>query len=268
MTILLSTENLSKTFIQQNIFGTEKHTVVALNNVTMSINYGEIVGIVGESGSGKSTLAKIICSLINADSGNIIIEGKNSNNITHIELSEIVQMIFQDPANSLSPRMHIKATLEEAILSIPKKNRASKILHVLSLVGLDNSCLQKYPHQLSGGQAQRVAIARALLKNPKLIIADEAISSVDVSMQNQLLSYFKFLKDNQKMAILFITHDISAASSIADRIIVMKDGRIVEEGETQELINNPKDAYTKNLIESIPKLTSVCHPDEQSEERS
>jgi len=255
MNKLLLLQNISKTFQQQNIFGTEKHTVVALDNTTMTVDYGEIVGIVGESGSGKSTLAKIICALVNADSGSIVIEGKNSNIITATELSEVVQMIFQDPANSLNPRMRIKTTLEETILSTPKNKRAPKLQQVLNLVGLDNTCLYKYPHQLSGGQAQRVAIARALLKNPKLIIADEAISSVDVSMQSQLLSYFKFLKDSQNMAILFITHDISAASSIADRIIVMKDGRIVEEGETQELINNPKDAYTKNLIDSIPKMT-------------
>ena len=259
MEILLEAKNLSKKYIKTTGFFTRTRTVIkALDNVSVSIKKGITLAVVGESGSGKSTLAKSLIRLIDIDKGSITFRNKNMRTINGDTLKSIrknIQMIFQDPYASLNPRMKILKIMEEP-LKIHKIGEGvaqySKILNMIKRVGLVEGDLLKYPHQFSGGQRQRIGIARALILEPELVICDEPVSALDVSVQAQIIKLLKSLQKEYGLTYLFITHDLRMVRHIANEVIVMKDGKLIEQGKTDIIFNNPKTKYTKELLASIP----------------
>jgi len=227
--------------------------VRAVDGVSLSLEQGEILGLVGESGCGKSTLGRTILQLIPPTSGTVVLAGKNLAALKGGELREArahFQMIFQDPYASLNPKLSIGTQLEEVLRGTERKNPAE----LLAAVGLPLDTLSHYPFQFSGGQRQRIAIARALAMQPELLIADEPLSALDVTTQAQILELFNQLKKTYQLTFLFITHDLVVANAFSDRILVLKDGRKVEEGETRSLLENPKDPYTQALLAAVPRL--------------
>lgn len=245
-------------FIQKQV-----DLVKAVNGISLNIEKGEILGLVGESGCGKSTLSRTIMQLIKATSGSITLEDKNLTNLSTEQVRRQrldFQMIFQDPYASLNPRMTIYSTLKEAIcqrhpkLSKDKDALTKAIFTLMERVGLDRRFMRKYPHEFSGGQRQRIAIARALAPEPKLIIADEPVSALDVSIQSQILNLLLDLRKDLNLTMIFISHDLSVVRYLADNIAVMYKGKIVEYGEAEEVFNTPKHAYTQKLLEAIPHL--------------
>lgn len=247
-------------------FRLNKNKVIkALDGISLDVYKGEVLGLVGESGSGKSTLGKSIVGINKITDGEIIYDGINirkNNKLRKKLISNSVQFIFQDSTSSLNSRMTIGNIISEP-LKIKKiyKNKSEqneKVYEMMKLVGLNKEFIDKYPYDFSGGQRQRVAIARALSVNPKFIIADEPIASLDVSMQAQIINLFKMLKNNGELTCLFISHDLSMVRYISDRIAVIYKGKIVELAETEELCNNPIHPYTKSLLEAIlvPTLKS------------
>ena len=244
------------------LFTSSKEIVKAVDGVSLSIEEGKILGLVGESGCGKSTLSRLIMQLIEPTEGSIVLEGEN---LTDLKTNEIrskrldFQMIFQDPYASLNPRMTVWSTLSEAVLTrnpeLAKLKLKEKVISLMEMVGLDHRFIRKYPHEFSGGQRQRIAIARALAPEPKLIIADEPVSALDVSIQSQILNLLKELVDNLNLTMLFISHDLSVVRYIADRVAVMYFGEIVELGDAERIMENPQHDYTKQLLNSVPKIS-------------
>ncbi|BCU71025.1 ABC transporter ATP-binding protein [Stygiolobus caldivivus] len=230
--------------------------VKALDDINLEIYSGEILGIVGESGSGKTTLGRILATLDVPTSGELYFE---DDKITKANLSKIrgkVQMVFQNPASSLDPRMKIIDILSEAIRKLPKEERSKLIRNTLEEVGLDYEYVaNKYPRELSGGQLQRVAIARAIITSPEFIVLDEPTSALDVSVQAQILNLLVKLQKEKNITYMFITHNISVAKYVSDRIGVLYAGKLVEIGEVEEIISSPKHPYTQSLISSVPSLT-------------
>ena len=236
-------------------------TVKAVDGVSFSILQGEILGLVGESGCGKSTLSRTIMQLIPATSGSVILDGENLSELPRSQIRKRrldFQMIFQDPYASLNPRMTVYSTLAEAIKQRhPKLKGESLDTHIASLmsrVGLDHRFVRKYPHEFSGGQRQRIAIARALAPEPQLIIADEPVSALDVSIQSQILNLLLELRKDLNLTMIFISHDLSVVRYIADNIAVMHQGVIVEYGEAEEVFNSAKHPYTRTLLDAIPRI--------------
>ena len=259
----LEIQNLEKHFTRKagGMLSSHTETVKAVNGVSLEIQKGEILGLVGESGCGKSTLSRMVMQLIPPTAGSITLDGVNLSSLSPsaVRSSRLeFQMIFQDPYASLNPRMTVFSTIGEAIRQrhrgINKELLEIKVGELMATVGLDASQMRRYPHEFSGGQRQRIAIARALAPEPKLIIADEPVSALDVSIQSQILNLLKDLQRDLGLTMVFISHDLGVVHYIADRIAVMYQGKIVEVGTANEVFHNPKDAYTQRLLASIPLL--------------
>jgi peptide/nickel transport system ATP-binding protein/oligopeptide transport system ATP-binding protein len=257
--VLLEARGLYKTYTQTSGFFVKKQRVIkALNNVSLSIKQGETLAIVGESGSGKSTLARCLLQLLSLDQGELFFKGKNLNSLD-VEgkkyLKRHIQMVFQDPYASLNPRMKISEILEEGLLIHDlgdKFSRDKKMRDMIKKVGLEVSDLNKYPHQFSGGQRQRIGIARALIVEPELVICDEPVSALDVSIQAQILLLLKDLQKELGLSYLFISHDLRVVRHMADSIAVMHQGKIVEQGSIKGIYEKPKANYTRELLNAIP----------------
>ena len=262
----MSNEKILEIKNLKQYFKLNKNKVIkALDDISLEIYKGEVLGLVGESGCGKSTLGKSIVGINKITDGEIIYDGINISRNRKLQrelVSNSIQFIFQDSTSSLNSRMTIGEIIAEPLkikkVYKNKTERNEKVYEMMQLVGLDKNFIDKYPYDFSGGQRQRVAIARALSTNPKFIIADEPIASLDVSMQAQIINLFKLLKNKGELTCLFISHDLSTIRYISDRIAVIYRGRIVELAETEKLYNNPIHPYTKSLIESIllPTLKS------------
>nr|CAD6436230.1 ABC transporter ATP-binding protein [Rhizobium sp. Q54] len=228
----------------------------ALHGVTIAIRPGEVVALVGGSGSGKTTLGRVIANLVKADEGQVFFEG-SERDANFLDFRLNCQMVFQDPYSSLDPRMPILELVEEALRLVPGLNRRTKrerALQVLEEVGLGADFADRYAHELSGGQRQRVAIARALARRPKFLIADEPVSALDVTVRAQVLDLFADLQKRYGFACLFISHDLSVVEQVADRVVVMQDGRIIEQGSRDAIFDAPQQPYTRKLLSAIPAL--------------
>lgn len=238
----------------------ETRTVHAVDDVSLTIGKGEVLGLVGESGCGKSTLARIIAGIHAPSSGEALYDGMAimSSARQPVKTLTKIQMIFQDPFASLDPRLRIGDTIAEGPLAHRLVTRAGAPDYVrdwLAAVGLPAESAERFPHQFSGGQRQRVAIARALAMKPDLLVCDEPIASLDVSIQAQIVNLFLKLKRELSVAMLFISHDLAVVRHISDRVAIMYLGRIVESGPTPEIYRSPRHPYTKALLDSVPKLT-------------
>ena len=263
----LELRNLKTHFTKHtgSVFSSQVETIRAVDDVSLSIAKGEILGLVGESGCGKSTLSRTIMQLIPSTSGEVILNGENLTQLSHREVRARrldFQMIFQDPYASLNPRMTIYSTLEEAMRQrhprMNKNDLFEKIILLMQTVGLDPAVMKKYPHEFSGGQRQRIAIARALAPEPKLVIADEPVSALDVSIQSQILNLLRKLRNDFQLTMIFISHDLGVVRYIADNIAVMYQGKIVEYGEAEKVFHHPEHEYTQRLLKSIPKLPATA----------
>ena len=243
--MILEVKELKKYFpIERGIFKSHAGFVKAVDVLSFSLNEGEILGIVGESGCGKSTLAKLILKLLEPTGGQI-------NFLPPIQkLRQDVGIVFQDSLLSLDPRMRISDCLREPLLAQGAKNSKDKIIEALQLVGLREEILRRLPSQVSGGQRQRACIARSLMCEPKLLVLDEPLSSLDVITQRQILELLFGIKSRLQITYIFISHNIAVVKKIATRVIVMREGKIIEDGFTQEVFQNPQSAYTKKLLEA------------------
>ncbi|RLD46946.1 MAG: ABC transporter ATP-binding protein [Bacteroidetes bacterium] len=259
---ILQVNNLSTTFVsERNIFGKVTAVVNAVNNVNIEVYPGETLGLVGESGCGKTTLGRTILQMIPSSNGIVTYKNKNLSELPKNELRNLrkeIQIIFQDPYSSLNPRITIGDAIMEPmkVHNILKNNteRKKRVIELLERVGLTAEQYSRYPHEFSGGQRQRIVIARSLALNPKFIVCDESVSALDVSVQAQVLNLLNELKKEYGLTYIFISHDLSVVKYMSDRILVMRDGKIEEIGEADELYNNPKTNYTKELIEAIPEV--------------
>lgn len=264
---LLEIKDLYVDYVSENSVTGRQQLIHALNGVDLEVQRGEIFAIAGESGCGKSTLAKAVMKLIPVKKGSILCKGMDVANLERKcfkEYYQKVQMIFQNPYSSLNPKMKIGKILREPLeinTKYTKKQIEDCIYNVLGQVGLDKSVLDLYPHEFSGGQRQRIAIARALILNPEIIIADEPVSALDVSIQAQIINLLKSLKDNFNLTFLFISHDLSVIRYISDRIAVMYLGEIVEIGATEDIFQHPKHPYTRALLSSVPELNPQSQKD-------
>ena len=236
--------------------------VQALRGVSLNVTTGRSMGIVGESGSGKSTLARLVMALEPPTSGEILFMGRNLHALPPDELRAArrdFQMVFQDPYGSLDPRRPIWRTVAEPAAALEGATRAQqreRAAATLESVGLRADALDKYPHEFSGGQRQRIAIARALITKPKLIVADEAVSALDVSVQAQVLNLMADLRDHHGVTFLFISHDLAVVSHLCADVAVMKGGLIVEQGPVRQVLREPAHDYTRTLLESVPELVA------------
>lgn len=261
MKALLEVKNLKKHFpIKKGLLMREVGSVKAVDGVSFSVMPGETLGLVGESGCGKSTLGRTLIRLYEPSPGEILFQGRDFCAVKGEDLRKTrkdIQMIFQDPFASLDPRMTIAQILSEPFKvhqMFNTKEREDKVKELVEIVGLKTSYLNRYPHEFSGGQRQRISIARSMMLNPQLVIADEPVSALDVSIQAQILNLMEDLQDQFKLTYLFISHDLSVVEHICDRIAVMYLGKIVELASREELFSNPKHPYTQALIEAIPRV--------------
>lgn len=256
---ILEISNLSMHFpVRGGVFGRRVGTLKAVDDVSLSIAPGETLGLVGETGCGKSTIGRCIVRLLEPTAGVIRVLGKNVTHRAQWRMHSIrrkVQMVFQDPADSLNPRMTVRHIISEPLLIHGLGTRSSRKRRVdalLDLVGLPSTAAEKFPHEFSGGQRQRIGIARALAMGPKLLVLDEPVSALDVSVQSQVLNLLLSLQQELNLAYLFISHDLSVVRHISDRVAVMYMGKIVEMADADQLYNRPCHAYTRALLSAIP----------------
>jgi peptide/nickel transport system ATP-binding protein len=254
--VVLETNELGKVYRERSFFGKARE-VAAARDVTLTLRKGRTLGIVGESGSGKSTVARCIVRLIDPTSGGVRLAGREISYLPRRLLQphrKKIQIIFQDPYRSLNPRVTIGETIAEGPVNygMPRKEALDKARELLELVDLPPDAISRYPHQFSGGQRQRIAIARALALDPDVLVADEAVSALDVSVQAQVLELLDEIQRRLGIALLFITHDLRVAAQICDDVAVMQHGRIVEQGPAAEILTHPREAYTRALLEAAP----------------
>ena len=255
--VILKANNIGVSFsIKRNIFGADE-TLQAVDNVSMQVQEGESLGIVGESGSGKTTLGRALLGLQKSD-GEIFFKGQSIVNLSKKKarrLKKNMQIVFQDPFGSLSPRMSIGQIITEGLdvhaKDLSEAEKASRLVQTMKEVELDISLIGRYPHEFSGGQRQRIAIARALIMEPDLLVLDEPTSALDRSVQAQIINLLRQLQSEKNLAYIFISHDLHVVKALSHRIMVMRDGKCVESGYTSDVFNNPKEAYTKRLIEAV-----------------
>ncbi|MEQ8897574.1 MAG: ATP-binding cassette domain-containing protein [Roseovarius sp.] len=263
----LKVENLAKTFpLKGGLFSPAKDGVRAVRPMSFSVEPGETLGVVGESGCGKSTLARMLVGLLEPTEGTIEIEGKALDNADPAEFGKLIQYVFQDPNSSLNPRKSIKQVMEaplKRLYNMPKSERETRIREIFASVNLREEFLERYPHEFSGGQAQRIGIARALAANPRIIILDEPVSALDVSVQAQVLNLLARLKEEFGLTYLFITHDLAVVEAVSDRIIVLYFGTVVEVGKAEKIFANPRHPYTKLLADSAPVVGRALTAPEQ-----
>ncbi|MBE9192405.1 ABC transporter ATP-binding protein [Gloeocapsopsis crepidinum LEGE 06123] len=256
---LLQVQNLQVGFPIRGVFGRTKRYFLAVNGVSFVVYPGETLGLVGESGCGKTTLGRTLLRLVEPIGGQVFFEGRDVTNLKGRLLQQLrreMQIIFQNPFSSLDPRMKIgDAVMEPLVIhaaSQSSRQRRDRAAYLLDRVGIDPKQMNRYPHQFSGGQRQRICVARALALNPKFIICDESVSSLDVSVQAQVLNLLKELQAEFNLTYIFISHDLSVVKFMSDRILVMNRGQIVEQGAAEEIYRDPKETYTRSLIAAIP----------------
>jgi oligopeptide transport system ATP-binding protein len=261
MGTVLSVSELRKAYeVRRSPFSVTKESIRAVDGVSFELEQGQTLGLVGESGCGKSTVAKCITMLEKPDDGRILFMGRDWVGMPEQErrgLRKEMQIIFQDPFSSLNPRKRVFDTVAEPLIThrmVGKEGLADRVLEVLKRVGLDEDSLKKYPHEMSGGQRQRVAIGRALATSPAFIIADEPVSSLDVSVQAQIINLFLDIREQFKISMLFISHDLNIVRFISDQIMVMYRGKVVEMGEKEELFSHPLHPYTRLLMNASTKI--------------
>ena len=262
MNDILKVEKLTKRFKKKNFFSSYSDQIIAVNSVNFSVERGKILAIAGQSGSGKSTIAKLILRAIKPDSGKIFYNQKeikdNSDELKKFRMK--CQMVYQDPYDSINPRMTVSDIVNEPleIHNIgTKKERKQKVIETLQMVKLEpaEEISKKYPHMLSGGQRQRVVIARAIVVQPEIIIADEPVSMLDVSIRAEVLELMKEIQNKNNISMIYITHDLATAKHFADNILILNSGKIIESGSIKQVLSNPKNSYTKALI------TAISEPD-------
>ena len=262
---LIQVKNLSKTFVDNFFTENSKNSIMAVNDVSFNIKEGESFGLVGESGSGKSTIAKMIVNLYKPSKGDIFFDNvcvtKIKNNSEMMKFRKQIQMIFQDPYSSLNGRLKVNDIVSEPIKlhnpSISKNDLDSYVFDLLESVELSQNSADRYPHEFSGGQRQRISIARALATQPRLLVCDEPTSALDVSIQAQILNLLKDIQEQLNLTILFISHDLPVVRQMCDRIGVLKDGKLCEVSNTEELFLKPQHNYTKELLQLMPKIESI-----------
>ncbi len=266
-TALLEVKELQKFFpVTAGVFKRKVGDVKAVDGINFTLNQGEVVGLVGESGSGKSTAARVALSLYKPTGGQVLWMGKDLSTLSRKELLSFrreAQIVFQDPYASLNPRRPVVDSIGEGLvfhgLVKSEEEKRERVAKVLNLVGLQPDTMDRYPHQFSGGQQQRICIGRAIAMDPKLIICDESLSALDVSVQAQILNLLADLKERLNLSYLFISHDLSTVRFLCDRVVVLYLGKVMEEATTEELFSNPKHPYTQALLSATPR----DHPEEK-----
>lgn len=267
--MLIEAKGLKKFFpITSGIFRKVTGFIQALNGIDLQLFKGQVLGVVGETGCGKSTLGRVILRLLEPTSGELRFEGKDLLNLNQEELKHFrqkAQIIFQDPYASLNPRKTIRDNIGDSLfyhgIVKNREEQSEKVAEILQQIGLQPSVMMRYPHQFSGGQQQRICIGRAVALSPSLIVCDEALSALDVSIQAQMLNLLQELKKKYSLSYLFISHDLSCVHYLADYVIVLYLGKVMEKASAQELFQNPRHPYTQALISAIPK----SHPFEKKE---
>lgn len=254
--VILEVSKLNKVYAKRRLFGSDS-TVAAAQDVNLTLRRGEIVGLVGESGSGKSTVARCVVRLIEPSSGAVCINGTDIAQAAESDLRALrqrIQIVFQDPYRSLNPRMRVGDSIIEGLVNFgaSREEALGKARELLRVVRLDADAMERYPHQFSGGQRQRICIARALALKPDILVADEAVSALDVSVQAQVLKLLDEIRESTGIAVLFVTHDLRVAAQICDTIVVMEKGRVVEAGPAENVLTAPQQDYTRALIDAAP----------------